>query len=101
MTYSWETAHHHHTLGRRFVHKAKPLWNHFAIADSLGRSLTYGKLLVGAILLGKKLKRLTDYQENVGLILPTSVGGVVANIALTMIGKTIVNLNYTAGRKRR
>src|SRR5262249_37327905 len=33
----------------------------------------------------------------VGVWLPSSVGGVLTNLALCLLGKTAVNLNYTAG----
>src|SRR5207245_6997336 len=32
----------------------------------------------------------------IGLWIPTSVGGALANLACTFLGKTTVNLNYTA-----
>src|SRR4051812_18618172 len=35
--------------------------------------------------------------KNVGLWLPTSAGSALANVALNFLGRTTVNLNYTAG----
>lgn len=35
-------------------------------------------------------------EQNIGLLLPTSAGGAIANMAVLSLGKTIVNLNYTA-----
>ena len=34
---------------------------------------------------------------NVGVWLPSSVGGALANVALALLGRTSVNLNYTSG----
>ena len=99
MTYPWESRPFQDTLGRRFFNTSKSLWSAFAVADSLGRRLTYGKLLVASILLSKKIRDQTLYQDNVALMLPNSVAGVVANLALTLMGKTVINLNYTAGDK--
>jgi acyl-[acyl-carrier-protein]-phospholipid O-acyltransferase/long-chain-fatty-acid--[acyl-carrier-protein] ligase len=35
--------------------------------------------------------------KNVGVWMPTSLGGTLANLAIAFLGKTSVNLNYTAG----
>ena len=35
---------------------------------------------------------------NVGILLPASVGGALANLAASLAGKTVVNLNFTTGR---
>ena len=40
--------------------------------------------------------RLGD-AANVGVWLPTGLGGALANLAIAFLGKTSVNLNYTAG----
>jgi acyl-[acyl-carrier-protein]-phospholipid O-acyltransferase/long-chain-fatty-acid--[acyl-carrier-protein] ligase len=59
--------------------------------------LNYGKALAGAILIAKQLKPILGDAKMVGVWLPSSVGGALANIALALLGKTAVNLNYTAG----
>jgi len=82
---------------RRFIRQCRLAWNRTKVADSAGTQLTGGKLLIGslafhAILTKKVLRPDSDY---VGLLLPPSVGGVLANTALTLAGKVTVNLNYT------
>ena len=57
---------------------------------------TYGKLTTGAVALANRLKPQIKTENHVGLLLPTSLGGVVANLAVTLSGKTAVNLNWTA-----
>lgn len=86
-------------LGRRFAQVARAQWGRFAVADSTGRRLTYGHLLTGAVALAEKLRGPTAGQDNVGLLLPTSVGGALANLAVTLMGKTSVNLNFTASQE--
>ena len=44
-------------------------------------------------------KSSTTRTENIGLILPASVGGALANIATLLAGKVPVNLNFTTGRE--
>ncbi len=61
------------------------------------RVLSYAKTLIGAILLGRWLRTRIGAEQNVGLWLPSSAGGALANIALAILRRTTVNLNYTAG----
>ena len=82
---------------RRFIRQCRLAWNRTKVADSAGTELTGGKLLISslafhALLTGKILKPDVPF---VGLLLPPSVGGVLANTALTLAGKVTVNLNYT------
>ena len=58
--------------------------------------LKYGEALVGAKLLIKRLRPLLANQPMVGLWLPPSAGGALTNIAVALLGKTSVNLNYTS-----
>ena len=54
-------------------------------------------LLSTCIIASRMLRKRTVGQKNVGVLLPASVGGVIANMSLLMLGKTVVNLNYTTG----
>jgi acyl-[acyl-carrier-protein]-phospholipid O-acyltransferase/long-chain-fatty-acid--[acyl-carrier-protein] ligase len=59
--------------------------------------LSYGKVLAGCILLSRLLRPRLHEEDRVGVWLPPGAPGVMANIALALLGKTSVNLNYTAG----
>lgn len=85
------------TLPARFVETAKAHWSTFGMADSTGRELTFGRALVASLLLSKAIRAQVP-DECVGLLLPGSVGGAIANIAASIAGKVPVNLNFTAGR---
>ena len=85
------------TLGSRFVRQAKRRWPALCIADSTGRELTFGRTLVAALLLSRAIGRLVPARAPIGLLLPASVGGALANIAATFAGAVPVNLNFTAG----
>jgi acyl-[acyl-carrier-protein]-phospholipid O-acyltransferase/long-chain-fatty-acid--[acyl-carrier-protein] ligase len=65
--------------------------------SSLPKILTYSRALTGAIILTRRLRKLLGDAPMVGLWLPSSVGGALANVSLAFLGKTAVNLNYTAG----
>jgi acyl-[acyl-carrier-protein]-phospholipid O-acyltransferase/long-chain-fatty-acid--[acyl-carrier-protein] ligase len=87
----------HDTIGRRFVAAARSQWSKLAIADSFGKEMTFGKALIGAQLLRRWLDKHAPNQPMIGLLLPNSVGTALANIAVTLSGRTAVNLNFTAG----
>lgn len=67
------------------------------VADSMGRDMTGGKLLAGALILRNILRRavLARDEKNVGLLVPPSVGGMLANMALAFDQRVSANLNYT------
>lgn len=86
-------------LHLRFIKTARRRWFSFCMADSTGKRLTWGQALVGSLLLAGWLKEHRSEDAMVGLLLPASVGGALANIAALMSGKIPVNLNFTAGEE--
>ncbi|MCA1685832.1 MAG: AMP-binding protein, partial [Planctomycetia bacterium] len=89
---------HWRSLPRAFVHQARAFGGRKAVADSTKASLTYADTFVRAVVLGRVLKRLLGPGTYVGLLVPPSVPTAVANLALALIGKVPVNLNYTASQ---
>jgi len=57
-----------------------------------------GYKLMGAVMAFRCLlkKKLGKKEQNVGIMLPPSPAGVIVNLALWVMGKTNVNLNYTS-----
>lgn len=87
---------------RAFIRRAKRQLFRPAFVDTSktpSPTLNYLKALVGVLCLRQQLaRRLPDPPAvPVGLWLPPSVGGALANIALACLGRVTVNLNYTAG----
>ncbi len=89
----------HDLLHLRFLRNAKRRWFHFALADSTGVHLTWGGVLIGAMLLAGRLRRrCTQDEKMVGLLLPASAAGAISNVAVLLAGRVPVNLNFTVGR---
>jgi acyl-[acyl-carrier-protein]-phospholipid O-acyltransferase/long-chain-fatty-acid--[acyl-carrier-protein] ligase len=86
------------TLVHRFVRTARKRWRHPAIADTTGKKLTFGKTLISAIALSRRIDALVGDEENVGVVLPSLVGGALTNLAITLTGRVPVNLNFTASK---
>ncbi len=69
-----------------------------AVIDGLDNSeLSRGKLLGAAAALSRHLRKECA-ERRVGIVLPASKGGVVANLAVVLAGKVPVGLNFTSGR---
>jgi len=83
----------------RFVRAARRNWRSFAMADSTGRELSYGKAVVGSMLVAGWLRNHRRNEEMIGVLLPPTVAGALVNLGIALAGKTSVNLNYTAGRE--
>lgn len=83
-------------LPYQFIRTARRRFTKPAIADTTGKDLTFGKTLIASIMLGNEIKRITEGQDKIGVLLPSTAGGALANIAIPLIGKIPVNLNFTA-----
>jgi acyl-[acyl-carrier-protein]-phospholipid O-acyltransferase/long-chain-fatty-acid--[acyl-carrier-protein] ligase len=83
-------------LTRAFVRTARRRRRRLALADSGGTVLRFGQALAKSLGLARRLRPHWEGQENVGILLPTSVGGALANAAALLAGRVPVNLNYTA-----
>jgi acyl-[acyl-carrier-protein]-phospholipid O-acyltransferase/long-chain-fatty-acid--[acyl-carrier-protein] ligase len=96
------TAHrktHGDLLDRRVIHNARRHWGQFAMADSTGRELTYGRMLTGSVLISNWIRHHATDGEMVGVLLPPTVAGAMVNIGTTIAGCAPVNLNFTAGKE--
>ena len=84
------------SLPRAFLRTARRNWSKAAMDDSLKVGLTFGSALTRALALGRVLRRELGAEPYVGVLVPPSVAGAVANIALMFLGKIPINLNYSA-----
>lgn len=89
-----DQKHKNGTLPEQFIRAARKNWGRPCVADVTGKDLTYGRTLIGSVLLSEKLGAITQSQQNVGILLPPCAAGVLANVAVGLLGKTSVNLSY-------
>lgn len=85
-------------LQGRFIRTAKRRPFAFAMADTTGIKLSFSKVLVASMLFSRWVQKHCDGEPIVGVLLPASVGGALANIAILLARRVPVNLNFTAGR---
>src|ERR1700712_6117906 len=67
------------------------------LEDQERNPLNYTDLIRAAFALGRKIAGFTKPGERVGVMLPSSVGGVVTFFALHAFGRVPTMLNFTAG----
>lgn len=77
-----------------FIRQARAHADVPAISDGSGEKLTYGEVLLRALALSRVLARQLDDNPYVPIMLPTSTAGALINLAVTLLGKIPVNINY-------
>jgi acyl-[acyl-carrier-protein]-phospholipid O-acyltransferase/long-chain-fatty-acid--[acyl-carrier-protein] ligase len=89
------------TLPRQFLRNCRRVGHRPKVADSTGVAMTGSQLLLRTLILRRVLVRqiLAADETYVGLLLPPSVGAIVANAALPLARRIPVNLNYTMASK--
>ncbi|MDH5721818.1 MAG: acyl-[ACP]--phospholipid O-acyltransferase [Alphaproteobacteria bacterium] len=74
--------------------------NRAIIAEDVARKpMKFKKLVRGSLVLGKKLAAQTQKGEAVGLLMPTSCGGLVTFFALQAYARVPAMLNFSVGAK--
>ncbi|NIA15670.1 MAG: MFS transporter, partial [Nitrospiraceae bacterium] len=83
-------------LHRGFFKMARRHPKMLTVADARSGALPAYRTMAGTVILARKLKQLLGSEKMVGIMVPPSVGGTLTNIALQVMGRVPVNLNYTA-----
>jgi acyl-[acyl-carrier-protein]-phospholipid O-acyltransferase / long-chain-fatty-acid--[acyl-carrier-protein] ligase len=73
--------------------------NKVALEDLERQPITFGRLALGSLVLGRKLAGLTKERETVGVLLPNVQAIVVTLFGLNAFGRVPAFLNFTAGIK--
>lgn len=83
------------TLGGELLRRTRKHPGRIAVTD-FGGTLTRQRLVAAALAMTPELE-LVPREKAVGVMLPPGRGGAIVNVALTLDGRTAVNLNHTAG----
>jgi acyl-[acyl-carrier-protein]-phospholipid O-acyltransferase/long-chain-fatty-acid--[acyl-carrier-protein] ligase len=87
------------SLQKAWIKSAKEVGSGLCMADSTGVEVSGDKFITGTLMIASALKSDLSESQNIGLLLPTSVGGSMGNMAVLTLGKSIVNLNYSSSRE--
>ncbi len=83
------------TFGEAFVNRCIVDRKNVAAADDSSGVLTYEKLFVASRAMAERFRQFPE--PNIGLLMPASVAGDLALVALHLAGKLPVVLNWTTG----
>lgn len=87
------------TLPEAFWKEARKHPNKFCVADSSGKKMSFATTLISSVALADKLREKLAEQKNIGILIPPSAGGLLVNIAVSILKKVPVNLNYTSSKE--
>lgn len=71
--------------------------NEVIVEDAEFKPMKFKKLLQGSLVLGRKMAQISKKAENMGVLLPNSVGAVVTFFGLQAFGRVPAMLNFSAG----
>lgn len=73
--------------------------NKAILTDGDERELTYGEMRRAAFALSSPLKAITEKNDNVGIMLPTGAGAIIAMLTVLASSRVPAMMNFTAGVK--
>jgi len=79
-----------------WIRAAKQLGRNLSIADTGAGARLSGYGMLAAVFIFSRLIHRRSPEQNIGLLLPSSTAGLITNMATLLLGKTVVNLNYTS-----
>ncbi|GGB86401.1 acyl-[ACP]--phospholipid O-acyltransferase [Marinobacterium zhoushanense] len=87
------------TLPLAWLKQAKSNLRAISLIDSSGGEYSNARVIAGTTAIAQAMRKISPRktERQVGLVLPSSAGGVMANLAVMLNGQTAVNLNFTAG----
>ncbi len=74
---------------------AKRMGFRMAATDVLGEPVSHHKFITAVFAFSGLIAKKSP-EQNIGLLVPASVGGAITNMAVLVLGKTAVNLNFTS-----
>ena len=74
---------------------AKRMSFQMAATDITGDPVSHHKFITGVFAFSSLIKKKSP-EQNIGILVPASVGGAITNMAVLAAGKTAVNLNFTS-----
>jgi len=84
------------TIPMQWIKTVKNKPGKICMSDAVGGLLLSAQRTLTSSILFSQLIKKRSPEQNVGLLLPTSSAGMLVNMSVLLIGKTVVNLNYTA-----
>ena len=87
----------HSSLGETTVRTCRRYWRDPFADDTGGVKFTWGRALVGGLVIARAIEKRTRGSAHVGILLPSCCPAMLCNVAVALLGKSAVNLNFTVG----
>lgn len=84
------------SLPRVWLRAAKRVGAELALADTQGEAFSGERCLTLGLCLARRIRRQAG-EPHIGVLMPASADGALLNMAVLCAGKTVVNLDYSAG----
>jgi acyl-[acyl-carrier-protein]-phospholipid O-acyltransferase/long-chain-fatty-acid--[acyl-carrier-protein] ligase len=81
-----------------WVRNAKKQLSQDKLYEITGQRLTAAKFMTAVFRFAHLIKKESP-EQNVGILLPATIAGSITNMAVMTLGKTVINLNYTASEE--
>ncbi len=83
------------TIPQSWLKTAKRMSFRMAATDVIGEPVSHHKFITAVFAFSGLIAKKSP-EQNIGLLVPASVGGAITNMAVLVLGKTAVNLNFTS-----
>ncbi|MGS2724795.1 acyl-[ACP]--phospholipid O-acyltransferase [Porticoccus sp. GXU_MW_L64] len=83
------------SLPESWIDTVKRNGSEMCAADSTGDSLSNYRMLAAAAAFARRIKAQAK-EQNVGFLLPSASAAAISNMAALLLGKTLVNINFTS-----
>nr|WP_305800996.1 AMP-binding protein [Thiolapillus sp.] len=94
---AWEQhTKHLDPLALAWLKTAKKRGSAITVAEARGKQTLSSRRFMAGVFTFSRLMKKRSPEQNIGLLIPTSTAGLMTNMAALLLGKTVVNLNYTA-----
>ena len=84
------------SISHAWLDTVKRMGNEASVVDTGSEPLSNSRFAAACFAFAKLIGKRSKEEKNVGLLLPTSSAGAIVNMATLLLGKTVVNLNFTA-----
>jgi len=83
------------TIPQQWLYNTKRRLSHGLVCEATGSCLNAHRFMVAVFHFAKAINERSP-ERNIGVLLPSTTAGAITNMAILSLGKTVVNLNYTA-----
>ncbi|HPD99551.1 MAG TPA: 1-acyl-sn-glycerol-3-phosphate acyltransferase, partial [Candidatus Saccharibacteria bacterium] len=77
------------TIAEEWLKRVKQQPNQISVIDSLGTKFTNIQLLSTVMYMEEQLRDTLAFEQNIGILLPSSAAGIITNLTLLCLGKTV------------